>query len=267
LSIYDQGATTFYACQADQRFSYCLYAPQQIRPGSSLLVVIHGSRRTPEKYRDLLAGFAEQQGLVVLCPLFPVGIPVPEETGGYKFLRQMGVEYDRILLSMVEEVGDRFAIETERFFMHGFSGGGQFAQRFLYLYPERLAGLSVGAPGLVTLPDEQRGWWAGIGDIEAQFGIKVDFDTIASVPVQLIVGADDRETGEITLNQRNRYWMPGANDAGADRVARCQTLARALRDRGVPVQLDVVPGISHKGFELLPQITRFFERILSDGIR
>ena len=267
MSIYDRGATTFYACQADQRFSYCLYVPEQIRAGCSLLVVVHGSRRTPEKYRDLLADFAEQQGVVVLCPLFPVGIPVPEETGGYKFLRQMGVEYDRILLAMVDEVGARLPVETGRFLMHGFSGGGQFAQRFLYLYPERLAGLSVGAPGLVTLPDQQRPWWTGIGDLESLFGINVDFDTIARVPVQLIVGDDDRETDEITLDSCNRYWMSGANDAGADRVERCKTLARALREKDVQVQLDIVPGIAHKGFELLPQITAFFEGILSGAKR
>ncbi len=266
MGIYDQGATTFYACQADQRFSYCLYVPRNIRANTSLLVVVHGSRRTPEKYRDLLAEFAEQHGVVVLCPLFPVGIPVPEETGGYKFLNQMNVRYDQVLLAMVEEAGSRLAIDYERFFLHGFSGGGQFAHRFLYLYPERLAGLSAGAPGLVTLPDDKAAWWTGIGDIEAIFGIKVDFDTIKSVPVQLIVGANDRDRDEIVLTVENRYWMPAANDAGQDRVERCQCLAQALQAKGVSVRLDIVPGIAHQGFDLLPQITTFFQEILSGRV-
>lgn len=175
----------------------------------------------------------------------------------------MGVRYDRVLLAMVEEAGARLAIDPQRFFLHGFSGGGQFAHRFLYLYPERLAGLSVGAPGLVTVPDEHQAWWTGIGDIEKVFGIKVDFDTIRGVPVQLIVGEEDRERDEITLTKENRYWMPGANDAGQDRVERCQRLAQALQAKGVAVQLDVVPGIAHQGFDLLPRITAFFKEILS----
>ena len=45
----------------------------------------------------------------------------------------------------------------------GFSGGAQFAHRFLYIHPGRLRAVSLGAPGLVTMLDETRAWWVGTG--------------------------------------------------------------------------------------------------------
>lgn len=49
--------------------------------------------------------------------------------------------------------------------MAGFSGGGQFAHRFLYLQLERLHAVSTGAPGRITMLDENWKWPAGIKDV------------------------------------------------------------------------------------------------------
>lgn len=263
LGLYDTGATAFYACQYDQRFSYCLYVPE-IRKNSGkmrLFVLIHGSRRTAEGYRDVCAEFAERNNLLVLVPLFPVGIPTPEDTGGYKFLLDSGIRYDRVLLSMIDEVGAKYSVATERFYLHGFSGGGQFANRFLYLWPQRLAALSVGAPGLVTLASDQD-WWVGTRNIHSLFGINVDFDTIERVPVQIIVGDEDRDGSEIMLTPASRYWMADANQAGENRIQRAGSLAQNWRQAGINVQFEVVPGIGHGGFDLLPQVFSFIEEHL-----
>lgn len=263
LGLYDTGATTFYACQFDQRFSYCLYVPKINKSKGKmwLFVLIHGSRRTAEGYRDACAEFAEKNNAMVLVPLFPVGIPTPEDTGGYKFVLDSGIRYDHILLAMVKEVGERYPVETDRFYMHGFSGGGQFANRFLYLWPQRLVALSVGAPGLVTLHSNQD-WWVGTKNIQSLFGIKLDFDTISQVPVQVIVGDQDLDSSEIMLTPVSRYWMEGANQAGENRIQRAQNLALNWQQQGIKVQFEVVPGIGHGGFDLLPQVFSFFEEKL-----
>ena len=65
LSYYDFGRTTVYACQADQRFSYCAYVPQSYREDGSeryrLFVAVHGTMRDMAAYRDAFIPFAERR--------------------------------------------------------------------------------------------------------------------------------------------------------------------------------------------------------------
>lgn len=262
---FETGATAFFASQSDQRFSYCLYVPKNIENDVKLrlLVVVHGSRRTAEMYRDLCREFADEQNMLVLCPLFPVGIPTPEDTGGYKFLLDNGIRYDQILLSMVDEVAGKYPVQTEKFYLHGFSGGGQFANRFLYVWPHRLAALSVGAPGLVTLMNDAD-WWVGTRDIASVFGTPMDLAAISEVPVQILVGEEDLDSSEITLTEASRYWAVGANAAGENRVVRAQSLYDNWRPVLEQLQFDRINGVGHNGFEILPQVFDFFRVMMDD---
>ncbi|NMO92927.1 PHB depolymerase family esterase [Actinomycetospora sp. TBRC 11914] len=263
--FYRNGATPFVACQADQRFSYALHVPGTHRTTTSplpLLVVVHGTARTAERYRDALAGFAETHGCVVLAPLFPAGIGDPDDLHRFKFLVHDDLRFDRVLLAMVDEVAARYRVDADRFLLHGFSGGGQFTHRFLYLHPERLAAASVGAPGRVTMLDPARPWWIGTADVADRFGREIDLDALRRVAVQLVVGADDVETWEIN-NPGGRNWMPGADAAGTTRVARLRALHANLAAHGVDARLDLVPGVGHQGARVLPTVERFFADVLA----
>ncbi|WP_425450506.1 hypothetical protein, partial [Virgifigura deserti] len=140
LSYYDFGRTTVYACQLDQRFSYCAYVPEDYDEEGSdrypLAVIVHGTERGMQNYRDAFADFAEEHGVIVLAPLFPVGIVTPDDLSSYKLLRHEALHYDAVLLSMVAEVRERYRLAGERFLLYGFSGGGHFTHRFLYLHPD-----------------------------------------------------------------------------------------------------------------------------------
>ena len=73
--------------------------------------------------------------------------------------------------------------------MAGFSGGGQFTNRLLYLHPERLDAVSTGAPGRVTMLDENLKWPAGIKDVFEVFdGVVINKSKIRDVNIQLVVG-------------------------------------------------------------------------------
>lgn len=238
---YDVGCTAVYALAADPRFSYCLYVPA--RPGA-LVVVVHGSPRTFMAFRDRFAGFAEANDAAVLCPLFPVGVSGDGNADGYKYLVEPGIRYDRVLLDMVAEVARRWEVPT-RFGLFGFSGGAQFVNRFLLLQPACLWAASIAAPGSVTLVDERVDWWVGVRDVAAQFGAPIDRDALRRVPVQTWVGAADTDTDEITHRPGRRYWMAGANDAGATRPQRIEALRRSLVDAGVSVTHEVLAGVGH----------------------
>ncbi|MFC4561059.1 hypothetical protein ACFO4E_04230 [Nocardiopsis mangrovi] len=264
---YFAGATPFFASRYDQRLSYALYVPyRNAAPGAApcpLVVIQHGTGRTAAAYRDAFAGFAEEHGCAVLTPLFPAGIGDPEDLHAFKFLRAGDLRYDLALLDIVEEVGARFNVWTGRFLLHGFSGGGQFTHRFFYLHPDRLAGVSIGAPGRVTLIDPAREWWLGLDGIEEKVGAAPKPELLPEVPVQMVVGEDDVETWEID-NPGGANWMAGQEEAGDTRVERLTTLRRNFEAHGIGVRFDLVPGVAHSGLGVLGAVRDFFGSILAD---
>jgi pimeloyl-ACP methyl ester carboxylesterase len=272
LSYYELGATSLFACRADQRFSYCLYIPGSYEEEGAraypLAVLIHGTERAAQGFRDRYIGFAERHQCAVLAPLFPCGIEEPGELDNYKYLEYRGIRFDRLLLAMVDEVAERYRLDSGRLLMHGFSGGGHFVHRFLYLHPERLKAASIGAPGFVTLPDDSKPWWVGTGGMEAALGKALRIAALRDVRVQMIVGAEDTETWEITAREGTPRWMPGVNDAGRTRIERLRTLERAFLNLGVPVRFDLVPGVGHEEFApgLVARVGEFLGGALDYGI-
>ncbi|SDS08897.1 PHB depolymerase family esterase [Microlunatus soli] len=264
-NFYRTGATPLFACRSDQRFSYCLYVPHAHRDATEplpLVVIMHGTGRMAPQYRDAFADFAEQHDCVVLAPLFPAGIDDPDDLHNFKFIEYHGIRFDLIMLDMVDEVSERYRVNGRRFLLHGFSGGGQFTHRMLYLHPDRLAAASIGAPGRITRLDPDTAWWLGTRDLGERFGRSVDTAAIREVPVQMIVGDQDVETWEIN-NPGDSNWMPGVEATGDTRIARLQTLQRDFEAHDIAVRFDLVPGIAHDGLGVLPTVQEFFTDVLS----
>lgn len=264
--LYDFNETTVYAYAGDARFSYCLYVPPDIQSRGEppeLVVMVHGTGRAFTRYRDALSEFGRWNHCIVLCPLFPVGVLGDGNRDGFKHLREGGVRYDHVLLGMVDEVAARYGIHLDQFALAGYSGGGQFTNRFMYLHPQRLWAGSIGAPGSVTLLDGGRDWWVGTAGMHEAFGIRADLDALRRLPVQLVVGSADLETWEITHREGGKHWMPGANDAGRTRPERLAALQRSLQAAGVNAQLDIVPGVAHDGMRCLGTVKRFLAGVLS----
>lgn len=268
LGPYDIGRTPFFALQADRRFSYCLAVPTDYNTAGkrySLLVLIHGTERSPSDYRDAFIQFAADHDCIVLAPLFAAGMTAARELDSYKFIRRAGVRYDEILLAMVEEVAARYRLRSRNLLLHGFSGGGQFAHRMFILHPDRVRAVSIGAPGKVTRIDPERPWWVGTADIGRQFGVQLDVAAMRRVPVQMVIGDQDTETWEITVNRESEWWMEGANDAGVTRLDRIAALKRNFESHGIAVQLDVVPGADHTSRSMFPTVQAFMSRVLKQG--
>jgi hypothetical protein len=244
LSPYDVGRTTFYASTADPRIGYCLFVPAHRRPEAGCLVVVHGTDRIAHWYRDAFAPIGEATGAIVVAPLFPAGLTAPWELESYKLLSP-DFRSDVVLLGVLDEVSERYGVDVSRFALHGFSGGGHFAHRFFYLHPERLHAVSIGAPGLVTLLGDERPWWVGTGDMRERFGRDLEVSAMRQVNVQMVVGATDVDTWEITIERSNELWAPGCNDAGRTRIERLAALRDSFAREGIDVRYEVVPGVAH----------------------
>ncbi|SER26549.1 hypothetical protein [Sphingobium sp. YR768] len=262
FSAYDLKRTPATACKADQRFSYCLYVPPEVDPAKArVLVAIHGTERDNAALRDLFAPLAERHGLIVIAPLFPCGIDDPRDRENYKYIEYGDIRFDTLVLSMVDEVAERYDIGADRFGLFGFSGGAHFAHRFFYLHPQRLDAVSICSPGSVTLLDEQRDWWVGVADMEARFGRWLDLPSMRRTRVHVAVGRADDATWEITHKPGSAAWMPGANDAGVTRVERANSLERSLREGGIDARFDILPGVRHERDRLVASATEFFDAV------
>ncbi|WP_087721721.1 hydrolase [Pandoraea sp. PE-S2T-3] len=264
-NLYDLGSTTIFSYAGDPRFAYALYVPKAItQPGNrvELVVVVHGTGRQFTNYRDAFAEFGRWQDCLILCPLFPVGVRGDGNPGGFKHLVEADIRYDDVLLGMVDEVSRKYEASFDKFALFGYSGGGQFVNRFGYLHPERLWALSIGAPGSVTLLDAQQNWWVGIGDMQQRFGKALDLDALRSVPVHMVVGKADLETWEITHREGGPHFMPGANSAGANRQERLASLRDSFERAGVDVTFDVIDNMPHNGMLAVPAVQDFLADVL-----
>ncbi|MHB8813087.1 MAG: alpha/beta hydrolase [Steroidobacteraceae bacterium] len=244
----------------DGRFGYVAYAPRTRSSPLQTLVVVHGSDFHYEEMCRYFAALAEETACVVLAPLFAPSGAVNSDPNGFKFLRSSHAEYDRVLLDMVNIVAERLRCARERFFLFGFSGGAQFAHRFLYVHPERLHAVSVAAPGMVTLIDPDHPAWVGTGGLGALCGNDLDLGAVRRVAVQLLVGSDDAQP-HVGVAGEDVY-----NHAGGNRVERLRTLAANYRACSVSVTHQEVPGAEHQ-FEPLAAAAVPFLRERIEALR
>lgn len=249
------------------RYSYFPYVPLGFMldpaPEATLIVAVHGSSRSAQAQRNGFVEFAERHGMFVMAPLFPIDLDadVPDEE--YKYLAGSRDRFDLILLDMIDEYAAAFGVSFPRILLCGFSGGGQFAHRFLYIHPERLTAVSIGAPGFVTLPDDSRDWWVGTRDVEARFGKAIDVDAMRRVPVQLLCGAADDIPFEIYSAQEMAMSEDDYARYGRNRVERVETLRAALTGLGLDVTREYIDGVPHAfGPAMAGAMQRFFAKHL-----
>lgn len=249
----------------DRRFSYSLYVPESWSPETAarhrFLVAMHGTSRGAETARDLYADLAEEIQCLVLAPLFPMAVTDQEEMHNYIWVSYQDIRYDRILFAMLDEASRRYGVPADRFALTGFSGGGQFGHRMLYLHPERLSAISIGAPGMVTLLDDSRDWFTGTRDFESRFGKRLDLPAIRRVPVHIVVGGDDKHP-EINVEPGDPLFAPGINDTGSTRVQRAQALRDSLARHDIRSRFDIVPGATHSPKEVLLAVESFLRGVM-----
>lgn len=133
--------------------------------------------------------------------------------------------------------------------------------RMLYLHPERLRAVSIGAPGRSTYLDDTEDWYAGTRNFEEVFGQPIDAAALRAVPVLLIIGAQDTE--RIDYSQDTTF-IPASRKNGSNRVERMRALYKNYQDYGLKVRFLAVPGVAHEGMKIIPQVVEFFKEIAKE---
>lgn len=151
-----------------------------------------------------------------------------------------------------------------------------------------MAAVCIGAPGTVTRLDKDVKWPGGIGRLEEVFGsgVTVDADKLRRVEkVLLVVGGEDRsvprgiEVVPSRGKEEGRKERDGKKDDAVEDIAagflgglkgRLEALAGLrddLREVGVDVRFEVVPGVGHDGYytKILPVVVEFLREAIMDG--
>lgn len=268
------------ALNSDPRVSYALYIPPAHYNNNKklpLLVWVHGTlRKWTALFEEEMTSFADTTPCAILAPLFPAGLDGPNDLDSYKTLSSASLRSDLALLSILDEVPQRWPnLDTRKIFMMGFSGGGQFVHRFLYLYPERLAAVSVGAPGRVTMLDQDKKWPAGVENVQTLFSRSINKQQMQQVAIQLVVGSEDDK-----IHGNKDFWAWVEKVKGRDkeqvhgtlnvmsqgRLQTLQDLKTAWKKNDIDSQLTIVEGVSHEAGRARKHMLEFMKLFIHAAV-
>lgn len=222
---------------------FFLYRPATARPGAPLVVSVHGIARNAAAHAYRLMAEAEQYGLNVVAPLFE-----KEIYGQYQQLEdpRTGVRSDLALLDIVDAVGRLTPIAAEKILLFGYSGGAQFAHRFVMAHPNRVASAVLVGAGWYTFPDFAERYPYGLDTEAAGCDLKLSIDAACAVPQHLFVGDLDVER-DSSLRQSKRL----DRMQGRTRIERGRRWIEAIREysRGeqtaARITFSTLSGVAH----------------------
>ena len=144
------GVITFCHLDEDLRKGYYVYRPLTGAYHNALFVTIHGISRNAYEHVFSFIHYAERYGITIVAPLFSRALFPSYQKMGQTETEQRA---DRYFRTIINQAGTLAATGTDKIYLFGYSGGAQFAHRYMMAYPERVASIALGAAGWYTFPD------------------------------------------------------------------------------------------------------------------
>ncbi len=238
--------------ERDPRQTYFLYVPLRGGNNAKIFVTVHGISRNADEHARLFAPFAEKHGVVVIAPYFPV-----DRFSDYQRLGRAGKSEraDLALHKIVDEVATLTGAQAQKVYMFGYSGGAQFAHRYMFAYPERVARVALGASGWYTFPDANIKYPHGIQASPSLPQVQFDASRLLTIPACVLVGENDRQRSGL-FNKSPRIDLQQGEtrlERGARWVAAMTRQSRAL---GLETSYE---------FHTLPRTAHSFARSMRRG--
>ncbi len=252
---------------------FYLYVPRKVKDiprGARLLVSIHGSggkktdaRGEAKVKRDakVLTDLADEKGWVVLAPQFDED----RFNNDYQRLNFFGRRADVNLNQLLEEIGRLLPeILTNKIFLFGFSGGGQFVHRYAAFNPERIDRAVAGGAGWYMWPDESLPYPIGINPKSLPRGVRPRLRKLCDLNLRIVVGEDDSTQGSFRRHYKGYDLLVLQ---GEGRRERAQNWVAALREFAAAngwlcrVEFDIIHGTGHtRSDELVKSAEEFLSR-------
>lgn len=237
--------------QSDARQEYYLYLAADAGEDAPLFVAVHGISCNALEHATLFSRYAEAYGVVLLAPVF-----CEPQHDDYQRLGRSGrgKRSDKALDAMVDEVRRLTGISAAKIHLFGFSGGAQFAHRYVMAHPDRVARAVIAAAGWYTFPDPATPYPYGIGASADLPSVVFDPERFLRVPMLVLVGEKD------LTNESLRRNKTVDEQQGVTRFARAQNWVAAMRAAAQQRQCE--PIVS---YEQVPGIQHSFKQFMLDG--
>lgn len=219
---------------------YQMYFPDGWGKDSKLLVCIHGISRRYKQQIRLLMKYASKNDTVLVAPYF-------SDRHYHSFQRHDvgsdGLRSDQVLDNILNDISNRHDINANKFDLFGFSAGAQFAHRYAYRNPDKIARLTICAAGWYTLPKFSKQYPYGLAPNKtdtSKFEItEQQLCDFLRIPLTISVGEFDKRT-DSSLNRSKII----NTSQGYDRVERAINWTRevimAAQDRQIESKIKFV---------------------------
>ncbi|GGC04660.1 hydrolase [Marinobacterium zhoushanense] len=237
---------------AAQSLNCLIYRPtEELRP-ERILVAVHGISRN---YRSQAAAFrsmAERLGICLIAPLFDSDrFPNYQRLAAKPGQRRADLAFSMLLLTW--QTARR--LSELKIHLFGYSGGAQFAHRYAYLYPERIATLSACSAGWYTLPSSDIAYPYGLKSWPQWLGTPRSEELIR-LPVLGLVGGQDCQR-DASLRK-------------SDRLDRCQGYNRIERIESwiehINIRRSELGMANHALLHLMPGLAHDFDACAQSGL-
>lgn len=216
---------------------YLLYVPASAVPGAPIFVTVHGLARNANEQARVFSSYCEQVGAVMIAPIF-----TRETHGDYQRLGRLGrgVRADHALDRCVEEAAALTGANGAQFYLFGFSGGAQFAHRYLMAHPHGVARAVCVSSGWYTFPDTRQRFPYGIRTHRRLPGVHFNPEQFLRVPVAVFVGGNDTTSASLRKTER-------VNDQqGVNRIERARRWVATMQAAAEAYGLE--PVVSYREF-------------------
>lgn len=223
--------------------SYYLYVPSSGGNSVPIFITVHGWSRNAREHAEGYLAYAETYGVVLLAPLF--------ERRQFPQYQQLGNSIkkgraDYVLDSIIAEAGRLTGAQTNPLYLFGYSGGGQFVQRYTMAHPERVARIALGAPGWYTFPDAAQAFPLGIGPSKHLTDIRFEPSRFLKIPAKVLVGELDTHRNHHFNASRKIDQAQGVNrQERAIRWVQAMTAAARVYGYETDYSLELLPDSDH----------------------
>lgn len=254
-----RGRVLLRALREDPTQEYLSLVPTSGTINAPVLVCVHGISRNAHEQARVFAAGCEERGAILVVPIFTV-----QQHKDYQRLgrRGRGTRSDMLLNRCLAEVAFLTGADVTQFRLFGFSGGAQFAHRYLMAHPDRVARAVLVASGWYTFPDHRVAYPYGIRSGRSLPGVNFNPERFLRVPIHVLVGA--RDVG--SANVRSSESLDAQQ--GRNRLERARNWTHAMRkaaeDYSIEPDIDLteVPDTDHS-FSRFCQNGALIERVFA----
>lgn len=222
----------------------------RVSDGKPPVVAVHGIQREAAQMAQLLVSAAEATGRTVILPHF--------DRRPWRWFQRAAcpARADWALIRLLTALQVEGMVAEGPCDLSGYSGGGQFAHRFAWLYPHLVRRLCATAPGWWTFADPNAAYPYGVQAESSPFAAYLNANLRAFLNREIVVrvGAlDTQRDGKLRVSPELD------RQQGLNRVERAERWVQHIQDLrtvhnvSIPADFRILPNCTHSFSDCVAQ--------------